>query len=120
MESNRSAVMINDENMSCPLCDTVVRKGLFVCRGCQSVIIYDATHKEKVEAAKLGAAMLGIVALLLFLDLPYWLASLFSWRLSDATVPVALALAIGSAFYGGVLFWNREKRKKAGIPRFFR
>ena len=95
--------------IECPWCDSLVRRGVRVCVGCNADVVYGVTKREAARALKLGL-VLG-VALSFVIDRLVGGFSTMNAALTTAVL-VAVASSAGSAL---VLFFVRR-----GKPRFIR
>jgi hypothetical protein len=97
----------------CMLCDTPLRYGVQVCRGCNCDIVYSATPRELVRAFALWM-IAGTALMFAFLNkVPHDLHERIP---ADNYLSQAWAYGFLSGFVGVVIRWYRKR----GRQRFFR
>lgn len=111
------------EGWGCPFCGTTVELGKSVCLGCHAEVIPGLTRKEREETGKIGMMTGGGLAFLLFVMLPNWLKTYFSWGMEiffGLGLYGLIAIAV-LALVGGFIAIDRANKKRlAEPPRFFR
>lgn len=127
LKGDKSKIKSTDESkdvLGCPQCGTEVKNGLFVCKGCNSDIVYGPTIEERLDARRTGGFIFGSIVFFLVVILPEQLSHYFNfpkWHFSVYTsilfvfIPIIIAVLIG-AFYGDRITIKRKKE----LIRFFR
>lgn len=73
----------DEKGYDCEYCGTFVPLGRRICRGCGAKVVYRGIPSELKNAAQFGSLFVGgMFCLLLFIELPKWLNSIFLWNLS--------------------------------------
>jgi TIR domain len=107
---------LESEGDLCPYCDTFVKKGITVCLGCHAEVAYGATRQEWMSHF-LVVFVFGLI--IIFISLPTFLASQFSWHFSSSSW--SIAIGIGVALLAGYCFAQMDDSiKRTRPPRFFR
>ena len=124
LEGNKIPNHLTLDGFYCPYCDTFVKKGNLVCKGCQAEVAYGSTAKEWEDDLKIGIGIGALVMLFVFAYLPNIISKIISIDIKHFWgLPIILVLITGALFsviFGGCLAKEFDKRKKKKPPRFIR
>ncbi|MDC5514226.1 hypothetical protein V8P92_14200 [Acinetobacter baumannii] len=95
----------------CPFCDTSVKRGLLICKGCQAEVIYGLTTEEWKQDIQLGTLMS-------FISI-YYIFSLIKINITT-NISLFILVVIFSIFCGYLIARLHQLDKLKKMPRFFR